>query len=67
MLLLEDSKVLTPVEVANRLRVSRDTVMRQLNSGELPGYKIGGQWRVRESDFVEYLRKRSNQQPAEEK
>ncbi|MDP6560270.1 MAG: helix-turn-helix domain-containing protein, partial [Candidatus Binatia bacterium] len=36
----------TIVQVAERLQVSEKTVRRMLVSGELPGYKFGGQYRI---------------------
>lgn len=40
---------LKPHEVAEMHSISRDTVMRHIRSGRLEGYKVGSQWRVRES------------------
>lgn len=42
---------LTPMEVAERLQVSKYTVIRLFKKQELPAEKIGHQWRLRE----EYL------------
>ena len=41
--------LLTPAQVAELLAVSSRTVRRLAESGELPGLRIGGQWRFRES------------------
>lgn len=41
------SEVLTPAQVADYLHIDRDKVYRLLNSGELPGRKVGpGAWRI---------------------
>lgn len=37
----EVGRMLTIPEVAERLRVSRDTVRRLIGAGKLPAYKIG--------------------------
>jgi len=37
---------LTTQEASKRLRVSKNTIYRQLRSGNLIGHKIGRQWRV---------------------
>ena len=37
---------LTTQEASQRLRVSKNTIYRQLRSGNLLGHKIGQQWRV---------------------
>ncbi len=38
-------------EVSKLLRVSRETVYREVREGRLPGAKIGGQWRFSESSI----------------
>jgi excisionase family DNA binding protein len=40
------TEILTPPEVAEKLKISERTVLNLLRSGEIPGVKIGGQWRV---------------------
>lgn len=45
-------------EVAQILKVSRDTVWILLRRGLLPGRKVGGQWRVWDQQLEEYLRGR---------
>jgi excisionase family DNA binding protein len=45
--LMEKTKaVLTIGEVAEMLRVHPTTVYRLLKRGDIPGFKIGGNWRV---------------------
>lgn len=48
-------ELLTPEEVAEHLRISRQTVYRHLRKGLLPGIKVGEQWRIRKADLVLYL------------
>ncbi len=38
-------KVLTVNELAEYLRVHRSTIYRLLKKGQLPGFKIGSDWR----------------------
>jgi excisionase family DNA binding protein len=38
-------KVLTVGELSEYLRVHRSTIYRLLKSGQLPGFKIGSDWR----------------------
>jgi len=40
-----DERVMTVKEVAQYLKVHTSTVYRLVQSGELPGFKIGGDWR----------------------
>ena len=53
---------MSPKQVALSLGVTADTVRRLLGSGEMPGFKIGAQWRVTEEGPADYLLKASNQQ-----
>ncbi len=53
-------------EAADRLNVSRDTVMRLIRNNELPAVTIGGLYQVRESDVDKCIHpvqtQRSNEQ-----
>lgn len=49
-------RLLTVQEVADRLRLSARTVRLWLQTGRLKGLRVGGRWRVRESDLMEFLR-----------
>jgi excisionase family DNA binding protein len=40
-----EAKVMTIGELAEYLRVHRSTLYRLLKKGELPGFKIGSDWR----------------------
>lgn len=40
-----DTKVITISELSEYLRVHRSTLYRLLKKGELPGFKIGSDWR----------------------
>lgn len=42
---------LTPEEAAALLKVHSQTIYRKLRSGQLPGARIGGQWRLRRADI----------------
>jgi excisionase family DNA binding protein len=41
----DSAKVLTVNELAEYLRVHRSTIYRLLKKGQLPGFKIGSDWR----------------------
>ena len=43
--MLGDAKVLTVSELSEYLRVHRSTIYRLLKKGQLPGFKIGSDWR----------------------
>jgi excisionase family DNA binding protein len=44
-------EILSVEEVGNLLELSTSAVWRLLQQGEIPGAKIGGQWRVRRDDL----------------
>jgi putative molybdopterin biosynthesis protein len=52
-------------DVAERLRISKTTVFRLLDRKELPGYKIGGQWRISPKQLDNYLESVENGQKQE--
>jgi len=45
-------------EVAEMLKVSRQTVYRWIRSGELEAYKLGHDWRVEKTDLDRFLESR---------
>ncbi|GAB4232750.1 MAG: hypothetical protein OHK0028_08310 [Deltaproteobacteria bacterium] len=47
-------------EVADYLRLSKDTVYRLANSGKLPASKVGNQWRFRRGDVDAWLEANKN-------
>ena len=54
----DHDKVLNTTQLARFLAVSPETVARWCASGRLPGFKIGGQWRVRQSDLNRVIRQK---------
>jgi excisionase family DNA binding protein len=47
---------LSPQEAADRLGVSKDTILRLLRSGKLPGKKIGWRtWRITEEALAAFM------------
>jgi excisionase family DNA binding protein len=55
----EEARLLTPEQVAERLSVSRHTIMKWLRDGKLAGRKLGGKiWRI-EPDEVQAFIERS--------
>jgi excisionase family DNA binding protein len=57
---IRDTEFLTSAEVARKLKLNQQVVLRKLRSGELPGYKIGGEWRVADHELEAWLALRSN-------
>lgn len=46
---------MTVEEVAQRLRVSRDTIIRRIKAKEIAAVKIGGVYRISSDDLRKYL------------
>jgi excisionase family DNA binding protein len=46
-----DGKLLTPEQVAERLQMSRLTIVHWLRVGKLPSIRLGKLYRVREGDL----------------
>jgi excisionase family DNA binding protein len=57
---LEDIRLLTLSEAAGLLQVSTRTLQRMIRSAELPAFKVGGQWRVRETQLRQWIEKRES-------
>ena len=49
-------EILTVQEVAERLKVSQATVWRWCQSGKLPAFRVGQQWRIREADLAALIK-----------
>jgi excisionase family DNA binding protein len=52
--------LLTLDEVADFLKVSKDTVYRLAQVGDMPAMKIGGQWRFAGDEIRAWLEKQRN-------
>lgn len=57
----EDLQFYTAAEVAGLLRLNHQVVQRKLQAGELPGYRIGKEWRVERAQLLAWLEAHSNQ------
>lgn len=51
------SEYLTPREVMDLLYIGKNTLYKLLNSGELKGFRVGKQWRIRKDRLKEYVEK----------
>ena len=52
--------LMTLVEVAEYLRLSKDSVYRMAQKGKIPASKVGTQWRFRRKDVDEWLERNKN-------
>ena len=51
-----EDKVLTVKDLCEYLKLSEKTILNLLNSGEIPGRKLGGSWRILKSQVDIYLK-----------
>jgi excisionase family DNA binding protein len=54
-------EILDAEEVGEMLRIHPRTVIRLANQGELPGFKVGGQWRFKRQDIEDYIEEQKRQ------
>jgi excisionase family DNA binding protein len=55
---------MTLQEVAEYLDCHEATVYRLARQGKIPGFKVGGQWRLMKSDVEEWIAKGGGRQGA---
>jgi len=48
-------EILTLKEVAKYLKLAEKTAYRLAAEGKLPGFKVGGSWRFKESDIEKWI------------
>jgi excisionase family DNA binding protein len=60
MELRPEAKVITVGELAQYLRVHRSTLYRLLKKGQLPGFKIGSDWRFNVEVIDQWRMQQSN-------
>ena len=56
--------IMTIREIAQVLKLAEKTVYAMATEGELPAFKIRGQWRVRRTDFENWLSRQAGTPPA---
>lgn len=52
---MTNDEVLTIKEVAATLKMAEKTVYSMAQNGELPAFKVRGQWRIRRVDFEQWM------------
>ncbi len=58
--MMNDKKLLTPLDVAGRLQMNERTVNIWLRKGRLRGFKIGKEWRISPDDLQAFLESSAN-------
>lgn len=57
----ERIQLLTLAEAARLLHVSTRTLQRMIRNNDLPALKVGGQWRLRESQLSDWIERREGE------
>ena len=52
---MSEDRILTTKELALLMRIHPETARRWLRSGHVPARKIGGAWRIVESDLKAFI------------
>lgn len=52
----EKDKLMTPQEVCAYLKITLRTLYSLIKKGQIPTFKVGGQWRFTYGEIVKYLR-----------
>ena len=60
-------RVLTPNEIAERIRMTAAYIRQLCDRGELPARKVGKFWRIEESDFDAWWAKEKTKPVSDEK
>ena len=56
-------KLLTLAEAATILKISKRTLHRMIQHSQIPAFKVGGQWRILESRFQEWVQEEESLAP----
>jgi excisionase family DNA binding protein len=55
---MSEDEILTIREVATLLKIGEKTTYTMAQSGQLPGFKVRGQWRFRRADVDQWIAQR---------
>ena len=53
-------EILTLKEVAQYLKLAEKTAYKLAADGKLPGFKVGGSWRFKQSDIESWITEQKN-------
>ena len=55
-----DLRLLTLADAAAILQLSKRTLIKMIQKKEVPAFKVGHQWRIRESQFKKWVEHKEN-------
>lgn len=53
-------------EVATLLKIAQRTAYAMMQRGDLPGFKVGGQWRFKRADIDSWIEEQKNSERSEQ-
>lgn len=53
--------IFTIHELADYLKLNEKTAYRLVAKGEIPGFKVGGSWRFRRGDIIDWVKLQTQQ------
>ena len=53
---MTDDEIITIKDVAAYLKLNEKTAYRLVLDGKIPGFKVGGSWRFRREEIIEWTR-----------
>jgi excisionase family DNA binding protein len=56
-----NTDIMTIKEVSEYLKLTEKTAYRLAADGKIPGFKVGGSWRFRREDIVEWTKAQSKE------
>lgn len=51
-----NSNIFTVQEVSSYLKIAEKTTYRLLLEGKIPGFKVGGSWRIRKTEIDKWIK-----------
>ena len=55
-----DLRLLILAEEGENLQLSKRSLIKMIQKKEVPGFKVGGRWRIRESQFRNWVKHKEN-------
>lgn len=60
-----DNSIFTVSELADYLKIQKVTIYKHAQTGDLPGFKVGSNWRFKRESIDEWIKQRENRSKCE--
>lgn len=64
---MDGNEILTIKEVSQYLKLAEKTAYRLASDGKLPGFKVGGAWRFRQTEVDAWIKEQEQKAKVEKK